>query len=103
MLGGGGGRVQVECSWEFLAPPNMYLLGKTIRSGGGRCWLKLLVNLSAQGEPLEAVSSVGNSEGEQRKWTRLRMNRRTQGAQAEQSGYTPGLGRAAGSGVSEGI
>lgn len=52
---------------EFLAPPNMSLQGKAARSGMGRCWLLLLVNLGAQEEPLEAVSRVGNSEGEQRK------------------------------------
>lgn len=55
---------------EFLAPPNMYLLGQAIwsvRVWGGSVGWKLLVHLGAQGEPLEAVSSMGNSEGEQRK------------------------------------
>lgn len=49
------------------APPNRYLQGKAVRSGAGRCGLTLLVNLGAREEPLEAVSGVGNSGGEQRK------------------------------------
>lgn len=43
------------------------LQGEGIWSDVGRCWLLLLANLGAQEEPLEAVSGVGNSEGEQRK------------------------------------
>lgn len=39
----------------------------------GSCCL----NLGSQREPLETEIGVRNSEGEQRKWTRVRMGRRT--------------------------
>lgn len=35
------------------------------------------MNLGSQREPLETEIGVRNSEGEQRKWTRVRMGRRT--------------------------
>lgn len=56
---------------EFRAPPGN---GSSEGVGGSAVGWKLLVN---QREPLETESGVGNSEVELRKWTRVRLGRRT--------------------------
>lgn len=56
-----------------------------------------------QRKPLETESGVGKSEAKLRKWTGVRLGRRTPGAQAELSRCAPGVGSPDAAGVAEGI